>query len=51
MFMHLRQLKNDTNKAGPRAVLAVRGVELNAISALLLGLAIILTLSGVAQIA
>jgi hypothetical protein len=51
MFMHLRQLKIDTNKAGLKAVLAVRDVELNAISALLLGLAIILTLSGVAQIA
>ena len=50
-FMHLRQLRNDTNKAGLKAVLAVRDVELNANSALLLGLAIILTLSGVAQIA
>ena len=51
MFMHLRQLRKDTNKVGLKAALAVRDVELNVNSVLLLGLAIILTLSGVAQIA
>ena len=51
MFMHLWQLRKDTNKAGLKAALAVRDVELNVNSVLLLGLAIILTLSGVAQIA
>ena len=51
MIMYLQQLRNNTNKTGLKAVLAVRNVELNANSALLLGLAIILTLSGVAQIA
>ena len=51
MFMHLQQLRNDTNEAGLEAALNVCEVELNANSALLLGLAIIPTLSGVTQIA
>lgn len=51
MFMHLRQLRTDTNNADLEVALLVRDKVLNAKSALLLGLAIIPTLSGVALIA
>jgi len=48
MFMHLRQLETGTNRAVRKGDLAVTNVSLNAGIALLLGLALIPTLSGVA---